>query len=169
MTFVQKIRERTHDGDTQWDGESICSHLAHRRKHPADTREPKAHRNTGLWLDLNRDRCNHSDQLVGRDRLSPCVLFAANLGHLCQLPTIPQPIKYILHSILGFDPCQVPGNLICNFLVYLELLKNNLFRGGKAFMSQDTNQGQDSFLFHGQNMTVAASATAERKTLGHRS
>lgn len=27
--------------------------------------------------------------------------------------------------------------------------------------------GQDSFSGHSQNMTVAASATAERKTLGH--
>ena len=31
------------------------------------------------------------------------------------------------------------------------------------------NQGQDSFLFHSQNMTAAARAMAERKTFGHRS
>ena len=32
-----------------------------------------------------------------------------------------------------------------------------------------TAWGQDSFLFHSQNMTVAARAMAERKTFGHRS
>lgn len=34
-------------------------------------------------------------------------------------------------------------------------------------IGEEATQGQDSFLFHSQNMTVAARAIAERKTLGH--
>lgn len=62
-----------------------------------------------------------------RHWLSPCVLLAANLGHLLQMPTIAQPIKHILHCVLGFDPRQVSGDLIGNFSIILEILKNNLF------------------------------------------